>query len=622
MRKKVSRTRVPPAQLARAVEWTRHHVLRIHQRLVPPPMAMMEMIVAGWPAQAITAAAQLGIADALAEGPLSLDELAARVGADPDALRRLLRALVGRGVFRRRRDGRYALNSLAATLRFDAPISLRGAALFQGSKEQRERWTLLADSVRTGRSVVPALRGKASWDYIAEKPELAALFDQTITSITQLTAATVVAGYDFAAHRTIVDVGGGQGTMLAAILAAAPSSRGVLYDLHRVVANAPNALGDSAVAGRVRIAEGSFFDGVPSGGDAYVLKNVIHDWDDEKAVRILRNVRAAAGPRTAVLLVEMVVGEGGIDGPANWVDLEMLLNLGSRERTAEQYRKLLGQAGLRMTRVVPTASPLSVIEAHVDGMDIAAMPRGGFDAGWLDRKLQTERTEYLDRDDVGDRTKRRVIRSLDRMGRILRDHAHIAALALDLVSDIADPRILELGSGHGGLSRKLLQMHPTTRVTVTDIDPVCVADIAAGGLGAHPRAVVRRMDATDIDAPEGSYDLAVFALSFHHLPPVPAARVLAEGTRAADTLLIVDLRRPRAPLHLFFLAALFPFALVLPFAHDGLISSLRAYGPAGFGALAAHADPAITLQFGRIGRNQVVVARRRRPGPAESVGTP
>ncbi|MDR3658345.1 MAG: methyltransferase [Mycobacterium sp.] len=357
---------VPPARLGRAVERTRHHLVRLHQRLLPAPMSMMELIVSGWPAQAITTAAQLGIADALADGPLPLDELAARVGADADALRRLLRALIGRGIFRRRRDGRYALNSLAATLRSDAPISLKGAALFQGSQEQRERWTLLADSVRTGQSIVPALRGKEGFDYLADIPLHAELFNQTMTSLAQMTLAIVVASYDFAAHRTIVDVGGGQGAMLAAILAAAPRSRGVLYDLPRVVATAPTLLRENNVADRVRIAEGSFFDGVPTGGDAYLLKNIIHDWADEKALQILRNVRAAAGRRSTVLLVEMVVRENGRDGPENWVDLEMLLNLGSRERTAEEYRKLLRQAGFRMTRVVPTASPLSVVEAVVE----------------------------------------------------------------------------------------------------------------------------------------------------------------------------------------------------------------------------------------------------------------
>ena len=242
-------------------------------------------------------------------------------------------------------------------------------------------------------------------------------------------------------------------------------------------------------------------------------------------------------------------------------------------------------------------------------MDIATMPRAGFDASWLDRRLQTDRLEYLDRDDVNERVKRQVIWSLDWMGRLLRDNQHLAARALPLIADVDEPRILELGAGHGALSRAVLKLRPTARVTVSDIDPVSVADIAAGELGRDSRATVRRIDATDIDAPDGSYDLALFALSFHHLPPAQAARVLAEGTRVAATLLICDLYRPSAVVHLLRLASMMPFVL-LPFAHDGLISSLRAYSPSAFRALAAHADPAITVEFSRLGRNQVVLARR------------
>jgi C-methyltransferase len=356
--------KVPPAKLARVVEWIRHYLLRLHQQLTPAPAAVMEMIIATWVSQAITAAAQLGVADALATGPLTIEELAARVGADADALRRLLRALIGRGIFRHRRDGRYELNSLASTLCSDAPVSMTSAARFYGSQEQRERWTMLVDSVRTGKTVVPVLRGKESFDYFADQPELAELFNQTMTSVSELTVAPVVAGYDFSVYPTIVDVGGGQGNLLAAILAAAPASRGVLYDLSRVVASAPDLLRENNVADRVRIAEGSFFDCVPGGGDAYVLKNIIHDWSDEKAVQILRNVRAAAGPRAAVLLIEFVIPTHDRDFPGKWVDLEMLLNLAARERTAAEYRDLLSQAGLRMTRVVQTASPLSVVEAR------------------------------------------------------------------------------------------------------------------------------------------------------------------------------------------------------------------------------------------------------------------
>jgi C-methyltransferase len=357
-------TKVPPAKLARVVEWMRHYLLRLHQRLAPAPAAMMEMIIAAWTSQAITVAAQLGVADALSNGPLPIEELAARVGADADALRRLLRALISKGIFRHRRDGRYELNALADTLRSDAPISMTWAAQFYGSAEQRERWTLMVDSIRTGSTVVPTLRGKESFDYFAVQPELATLFNQTMTSVSELTDGPVVAGYDFSAYPTIVDVGGGHGPLLAAILAGAPASRGVLYDLPRVVANAPSLFREHKVADRVRIAEGSFFDSVPAGGDAYILKNIMHDWPDDKAVQILRNVRKAAGPGATVLLVELVIPRHDRDFPGKWVDLEMLLNLGARERTADEYRDLLSRAGFQVTRVVQTASPLSVVEAR------------------------------------------------------------------------------------------------------------------------------------------------------------------------------------------------------------------------------------------------------------------
>ncbi len=355
--------KVPGAHLARAVEWVRHHLYRLLYRLVPAPAAMMEMLIAAWTSQAITVAAQLGVADALADGPLTIGELAGRVNADADALRRLLRALISRGIFRSR-GGRYELNSLADTLRSDAPVSMASAARFYGSREQRDRWTLLIDAVRTGESVVPALHGKGSFDYFADTPEQAALFDETMTSISQLTTAAVIAGYDFSEYSTIVDVGGGQGRFLAAILAAAPASRGVLYDLPRVLDSAADRTDDCSVADRIAVVRGSFFDGVPAGGDAYILKNIVHDWPDDKAVQILRNVREAGGPEAMVLLVELVIPEHDRDFPGKWADLEMLLNLAARERTAAEYRELLRRAGFQMTGVAATASPLSVIEAR------------------------------------------------------------------------------------------------------------------------------------------------------------------------------------------------------------------------------------------------------------------
>lgn len=233
----------------------------------------------------------------------------------------------------------------------------------------------------------------------------------------------------------------------------------------------------------------------------------------------------------------------------------------------------------------------------VDSVDIASMPRGGPEASWLDRRLQTDRLEYLDRDDVDD-LKRRVISALDRAERRRsRAHEGLARVALAEVADVPAPTILELGAGFGGLSRRLLANHPTAHVTVTDVDPAFVAEMAASDLGDQPRATVRQMDATAIDAPDGHYDLALFALSLHHLPPEQAARVFAEGTRAAKKLVIIDLRRPPAPLHVVVLAAVLPFTRLIPLAHDGVISSLRAYSPSALTALAKHADPAINVEF-------------------------
>lgn len=238
------------------------------------------------------------------------------------------------------------------------------------------------------------------------------------------------------------------------------------------------------------------------------------------------------------------------------------------------------------------------------------MPRGGPDASCLDRLLQTDRPEYLDRDDVAPAVKRSVVDALEWTGRVFGGHETNARLALDEVADVPDPRILELGAGHGALSARLLEDHPTAHVTVTDIEADSVAAMAAGELGSHPRALVRQMDATAIDAPDGHFALAVFALSFHHLPPAAAAAVLAEGTRVADKLLIIDLSRPPAPLHVLRLATMLPLAPFIPFAHDGAISSLRSYSPSALRALAEHAGVAIELRGGLFGP-QIAVASRR-----------
>lgn len=357
-------TRVSSARRARVVDRLRHHLLRGYQRLIPAPAAMLEVIVGAWVAQAVAAAAALGVADALADGPLEVAVLAERVGADRDALDRLMRALTGRGIFRRHRGGRYGLTPLGDTLRADAPASMRGAALFLGSVEHREHWSHLDQAIRTGQPVVPSLRGKEFFDYLRDEPDLAEIVNDAMTSSSQMAVRPVVAGYDFSGFRAIVDVGGGHGALLAAILSVTPAACGVLFDLPDVVAGAAAQLERTGVASRVSVVGGSFFDTAPSGGDVYLLKHIVHDWDDEQAVQILRNVAAAGGVQATVLVIEFVIPDHHRDFSGNWGDLEMLVTTGSRERTAAQYRALLARAGLRMTRLIPTASAFSVIEAR------------------------------------------------------------------------------------------------------------------------------------------------------------------------------------------------------------------------------------------------------------------
>jgi len=350
-------------RLARTSEAARHYVLRLHQLLAPPPAVITEMIVSGWTAQAITAAADLKVADAMAAGPLSVEALARDVGADPDALDRLMRALVSRVVFAQRRDGRYRLNALAETLRSDTPVSLAGAARFYGSRLHREDLSMLTASVQTGESGFEKLRGMDFWEFLATTPELAELFNQAMTSLSKMSAPVIAAAYDFTPFRTVVDVGGGQGRLLAAILDVAPGARGVLFDLPDVVAEAPALLRQLGVGGRVDIVGGSFFDSAPE-GDVYVLKHVIHDWGDDDAVSILRNIRSAAPGDALILLAEIVIPQHHRENLGKLLDLEMLIGGEARERTAEQYRRLLDRAGLRMTRILPTAGPHSLIEAR------------------------------------------------------------------------------------------------------------------------------------------------------------------------------------------------------------------------------------------------------------------
>lgn len=321
------------------------------ERDVSAPDRLIAMVTGTWVSQALSVAAALGVADVLAEGPLPVDDIAERVGADPSALCRLLRALADVDVVRETDGRRFATTETGELLRSDRPDSLRALAMLVGLPPWRRMWTDLLTTVRTGEPAFERVLGGSPFEYLRQHPEYAAIFDDAMTALSRRLTAAVTEAYDFGAFGTIVDVGGGNGALLASVLRANPGTRGVLYDLPDVVEGAEKLLADAEVADRCERVGGDFFDSVPAGADAYVLANVIHDWDDDRSARILANCRTAAAPSTRLLLAEMVVVEGE-PSFANWADMEMLL-IGGRQRTAEEFSALLSRAGWRLSRIVP-----------------------------------------------------------------------------------------------------------------------------------------------------------------------------------------------------------------------------------------------------------------------------
>jgi hypothetical protein len=331
--------------------------------VIPPPARLYELTTGIWVSQALSVAAGLGVADELASGPRPADEIAKAVGADGPTLYRLLRALADAGVFTELDGRRFALTELGELLRSDVPGSMRSWATFVGRPFHLRSWTDLDESIRTGATAFDRVHGQDAFAYFAEHLGDGKLFNDAMTAAAAQFIAPVVEAYDFGAFRTVVDVGGGHGALLAAVLAANPGVRGVLYDQPHVIAGAGQPLEDAGVADRCAYLDGDFFRSVPPGADAYLLSNIIHDWDDDRSVQILANCRAAMSGDGKVLLGESVLPSDATPHPAKWIDLEMLVMGEGRQRTEEEYRDLFRRAGLRLTRIVPTRDMFDVVEA-------------------------------------------------------------------------------------------------------------------------------------------------------------------------------------------------------------------------------------------------------------------
>ena len=327
---------------------------------VPPAWRLMRLLDGFVTTQLLYVAAKLGIADVLAEGPRSGEHIARAVGADPHALARVLRGLVTDGVLIEEDGGRFALSPIGACL-----PAMRGAALARGEVYYAAGAGLL-DAVTGGGTAFEQVHGQRFFDHLAAHPDREAAFQESMAARSEQEAVDVVSAYDFSGLQKLVDVGGGRGVLLAAILRANPALRGVLTDREGAIPAAREYLDGSSFSDRVECVAADFFDTVPVGADAYLLSRVLHDWDDGDAQRILGTCRQAMRPTSTLLVVEAILPERALDRPAAIrMDLHMLMLFGARERTEAEFRSLLARSGFDVRRVVMTESPagLGIIEA-------------------------------------------------------------------------------------------------------------------------------------------------------------------------------------------------------------------------------------------------------------------
>ncbi len=329
---------------------------------VPAHVQLIQMATGGWVSSLLWAAAELGLADQLAE-PKSAAEIAPGLGLHAPSLHRLLRTLASLGVLTERAEARFALTPLGEAMKSGAAGSARATLRTFGSPAFTRAFENILWSLQTGKTGFEKAHGVPAFDFLAAHPEQAALFSETMIGFHGNEPPAVAAAYDFSAFETVVDVGGATGNMLAHILTKHAKPRGVLFDLPHVVGDAPALLRERGVANRVTIEGGSFFDAVPAGGDAYLLSHIIHDWSEEQCLTILGNCRKAMKPTSRLLIVEMVLPADDTPHPGKLLDMVMMVLPGGQERTAAEYAPLLAKAGFRQSRVVPTESAVSVVEA-------------------------------------------------------------------------------------------------------------------------------------------------------------------------------------------------------------------------------------------------------------------
>ena len=318
------------------------------------------MITGFWTASCIYNAAKLNIADLLANGPKTTEQLAKETGTLAPYLYRLLRALASVGIFAETENGEFSNTTLSETLRDDVRGSMKAMAIAQLGDHYRG-WGNLKHSLQTGEIAFDNVEGMTLWDYYETHEEDGANFMKAMTGLTGALIADVLPAYDFTQFKTIIDVGGGNGALLMSVLSTAPGAKGVVYDIDYVVKETEKVLADKGFAGRCSVEAGSFFDHVPAGADAYMMKLVLHDWNDEQSAVILVNCSKAMRPDSKLLIIEALIPEGNTPHPSKFMDMNMMAMTGGKERTEKEFHELFSQSGLKLSRIVPTHSPMFTI---------------------------------------------------------------------------------------------------------------------------------------------------------------------------------------------------------------------------------------------------------------------
>ena len=328
-----------------------------------PAIALSNMLTGYWIAQSIYVAAKLGLADLVKDGPKTAEQMAAATQTQPEALYRLLRALASVGVFREDDYRRFVMTPLAAQLQSDLPNSQRALAIMVG-EEHYACWAELLHSIRTGKTAFEKIYGEPIFDWMSKHAEQAAVFDKAIVAVHGRETGAMLEAYDFSSIGTLADVGGGNGSVIRGVMAKYPKMRGMLCDLPGVIERAKPLVADEGLADRLQTMPTNFFESVPPGADAYLLRHIIHDWNDEQSVQILRNVRRAMSKDGRVLLIEGIIPPGNDPSFSKLLDLNMLVIPGGKERTEGEYRDLYEAAGFRLSSITATKSDVSVIEGR------------------------------------------------------------------------------------------------------------------------------------------------------------------------------------------------------------------------------------------------------------------